>query len=667
MVDRRKFIKSGSVVAAFTMTAGCSVAVIEDAFKEYVDIIKDPNDPALKSRLNQSPAGYAIQKQAGDRIDKASQLITPYAGMPAANYTQALRLYQQNFSQRVFSANADLWALSKLFWAELLLGETPQVRYSQRDAITSALEEAFDVASVKARRQVMIEFANAGMTAACLKLDYQAANRWFDEGVRYQNFVPAHVHGNELMASLRRSGLHDMYSAGACLAARAGDATTFWQRLEVAQSQSRNAGIKRDKVENAKKIDVASYLGQCLEGFDAIIGISIGGADAHFAISYKSDKRIKHYFQPLKTPQGGQFDQQTLEWLLYGSTFRQTFIRGGMSGWMGSYAAMNSHTGAHNTLTTFADNLENNSANHWDYLIESIDQSLNRLGINTGARVAIIAPDDISMLPLRIASPGRGKPRLMDRYIVHSAPNTKSLAISVTKSHRNDISMFGLFNPTGDLKNAALEESYIENLLNLKRLEKSPAGLSPKRFVKNMASVDARYIYLSTHGKSIGTESSGIYLGANKFLSNIDVINSRGGLTADLVIMSSCELGATFINNKPEPASLPTAFLRKGAKGVIAALWRVEVSATALLMTRFLELHFANGIEAATALGEAQKWMSTATSVDFQTFVMKMYGKFSAEDKQVAGRVLAHLNQFKDSDRPYSNPVYWGAFVFIGS
>jgi CHAT domain-containing protein len=107
-------------------------------------------------------------------------------------------------------------------------------------------------------------------------------------------------------------------------------------------------------------------------------------------------------------------------------------------------------------------------------------------------------------------------------------------------------------------------------------------------------------------------------------------------LNAELVTMSACKTaGGTA--GADTPLGLSTIFLMAGARSVLTSMWRVDDTATALLMQRFYDsLTGGRGrpMSRAAALREAKQWF---------------------RDQEDA-----------DGNRPFAHPAYWAGFVLIG-
>jgi len=116
-------------------------------------------------------------------------------------------------------------------------------------------------------------------------------------------------------------------------------------------------------------------------------------------------------------------------------------------------------------------------------------------------------------------------------------------------------------------------------------------------------------------------------------------------LSADLVTLSACETGLGQEMVGEGYVGFAHAFLQAGARSLVVSLWKVDDTASALLMQRFYENRWgyyadersgriAEPLPKAEALAEAKAWLRTY------------------EDE--SGR------------RDYEHPYYWSAFILIG-
>ncbi len=131
--------------------------------------------------------------------------------------------------------------------------------------------------------------------------------------------------------------------------------------------------------------------------------------------------------------------------------------------------------------------------------------------------------------------------------------------------------------------------------------------------------------------------------------------------------------------------ALPLGFFVCGAETVVASLWKVDDTATALFMSRFYANYlgrsesrrevdgepYAAGepLGKLAALREARSWLRSLTVVERD----RLTGATPDEIAEAAtrdptpprGRAVP-ANARRDA-RPYDHPYYWSAFVLYGS
>ena len=124
------------------------------------------------------------------------------------------------------------------------------------------------------------------------------------------------------------------------------------------------------------------------------------------------------------------------------------------------------------------------------------------------------------------------------------------------------------------------------------------------------------------------------------------------------VVLAACDTALLARQRlSDDPFGLPSAFLAAGAHGVIAALWPVDDAATALAMVDLHE-HLAAGHHPPAALGRAQRWLANATAAELRAYVQAR--------PDLACVAWPRLNEVGEDERPYQDPQFWAAFVYIG-
>jgi tetratricopeptide (TPR) repeat protein len=147
-------------------------------------------------------------------------------------------------------------------------------------------------------------------------------------------------------------------------------------------------------------------------------------------------------------------------------------------------------------------------------------------------------------------------------------------------------------------------------------------------------------------------------------------------LNADLVTLSACESALGRPGGGDGLLGFAQAFLLAGARSVCLSLWKVDDSATALLMDRFYQnlLGKREGLSQpmpkAEALAEAKRWLRELHRDDAQRLTAALTtglvrGKGEKPVKLVVPGGEAHADS-KADDHPFSHPRYWAAFILIG-
>jgi CHAT domain-containing protein len=146
-------------------------------------------------------------------------------------------------------------------------------------------------------------------------------------------------------------------------------------------------------------------------------------------------------------------------------------------------------------------------------------------------------------------------------------------------------------------------------------------------------------------------------------------------LKAELVTLSACETALGRAGGGEGFVGFTQALLMSGARSVCLSLWKVDDTATALLMQRF----YANmlgrrpGLTAlmhkAEALQEAKIWLRNLRRSE----VLAAATELSGGVERGKGATKRQVKEFSptfpvggNNDRPYAAPYYWAAFVLAG-
>jgi CHAT domain-containing protein/tetratricopeptide (TPR) repeat protein len=151
-------------------------------------------------------------------------------------------------------------------------------------------------------------------------------------------------------------------------------------------------------------------------------------------------------------------------------------------------------------------------------------------------------------------------------------------------------------------------------------------------------------------------------------------------LNTDMVTLSACQTALGKYEGGEGYVGFAQALILAGSRSVCLSLWKVDDTATALLMGRFYEnlLGKREGLKSplgkADALAEAKSWLRALSREEAAQRAAKMSDGVArgkrpklppvspAEVKEAETREKAST----DRDRPYAHPYYWAAFVLIG-
>jgi hypothetical protein len=149
-------------------------------------------------------------------------------------------------------------------------------------------------------------------------------------------------------------------------------------------------------------------------------------------------------------------------------------------------------------------------------------------------------------------------------------------------------------------------------------------------------------------------------------------------LNAELVTLSACETAVGKASGGDGSLGFAQAFLDAGSRAVCLSLWKVDDTATALMMERFYAnlLGVREGLEGpmgkAAALDEAKRWLRGLTREQVRTLRRQLQTGGTPGAATPAGelpgltRVTVRENPANPRPGPYAHPGYWAAFVLIG-
>jgi CHAT domain-containing protein/tetratricopeptide (TPR) repeat protein len=154
----------------------------------------------------------------------------------------------------------------------------------------------------------------------------------------------------------------------------------------------------------------------------------------------------------------------------------------------------------------------------------------------------------------------------------------------------------------------------------------------------------------------------------------VQTIRDTWKLDADLVTLSACETALGPEGGGEGLLGFTQALFERGARSLVLSLWKVDDTATALLMDRFYEnlLGKREGLKAplgrAEALTEAKQWLRALPRQEAESLAVAL------DRGELRGSVsplkpLAELPKEaigQKGDKPFAHPYYWAAFILLG-
>ncbi len=247
-----------------------------------------------------------------------------------------------------------------------------------------------------------------------------------------------------------------------------------------------------------------------------------------------------------------------------------------------------------------------------------------------------------------------------------------------------------------ELPGSAVEVARLTKLMGdqqattLTRSAASEQELEQLRAAGNLAGF--RYLHFATHGEPNNARSfesalilaqdhvsREIPLGGGKYYDGRLTANEvleTWNLNADLVTLSACESALGRSGGGDGVLGFAQAFLLAGSRAVCLSLWKVDDTATALLMDRFYQNllgkrpGLAKPMPKAAALAEAKRWLRGLSVDEAANLAADMTSGVARGKGEPALKLVLPAAEpqaaAKDENHPFSHPRYWAAFILIG-
>jgi hypothetical protein len=154
---------------------------------------------------------------------------------------------------------------------------------------------------------------------------------------------------------------------------------------------------------------------------------------------------------------------------------------------------------------------------------------------------------------------------------------------------------------------------------------------------------------------------------------SVQTIGEEWDLDADLVALSACQTAIGPDGGGEGLLGFSQVLLGRGARSLLLSLWKVDDTATALLMTRFYQdlLGKRDGLKAALpkaeALREAKQWLRALPRAEAEALAGRLArGAVRAAEEPKGPAAPAAAPALPTGDAPFAHPRYWAAFILIG-
>jgi len=146
-------------------------------------------------------------------------------------------------------------------------------------------------------------------------------------------------------------------------------------------------------------------------------------------------------------------------------------------------------------------------------------------------------------------------------------------------------------------------------------------------------------------------------------------------LKAELVTLSACETALGRAAGGEGFVGFTQALLMSGARSVCLSLWKVDDTATALLMQRFYasilgrRTGLSQPLPKAEALAEAKAWLRGISRDDVAKLAATLSGgepRSKGAEKRKEAVPALNATTGVGNERPYAHPYFWAAFVLVG-
>lgn len=250
----------------------------------------------------------------------------------------------------------------------------------------------------------------------------------------------------------------------------------------------------------------------------------------------------------------------------------------------------------------------------YTWLIKPIETELQNQKVETLVFVLDGAFRNVPMAAL-----SDGQKFLMETYSIATTPGLKLTSPQPLQAQALSSVAFGLTEPrTIELPNGGSQtfselpfvKSELEDLkAEIPSKVELDKGFTSQQFQSTLQKSQAPIVHLATHGQFSSDRDQTFLLTSDGVIDIDELAASLGAdetrtTPIELLVLSACE---TAIGDDRAPLGLAGIALKSGARSTIASLWKVNDTATSLLMQRFYKELATRQVTKAEALQKAQQ------------------------------------------------------------
>jgi CHAT domain-containing protein len=131
----------------------------------------------------------------------------------------------------------------------------------------------------------------------------------------------------------------------------------------------------------------------------------------------------------------------------------------------------------------------------------------------------------------------------------------------------------------------------------------------------------------------------------------------------EMMVLAACETGVPDTQTDASSFGNLTDMLLERVPLVVSTLWRVQRTATILLINKFYSTMMeTDQLEVSAALSSAQKWLRTVKKQDIEPMVREIlnYDKYGI----IRNEILEF--SYQDFEQPFAHPYFWSPFYLSG-